>query len=118
MQQRGGYVSSAIISTIASSAFHNIHCRGAIRCSVEPFLTVSESGHALSKRQANAVIEYNRMTQPAFEYLDGHLELLFVQHLARRTLVSGVILRFLLFVAWTSSWRKACRYFPNSSSSR
>lgn len=58
------------------------------------------------------------MGNPAFSYLDEHLEFLFVQHLARRTLVSGVILRFLLLVAWASSWRKASKYFPDSSSSR
>ncbi|CAL5229137.1 g12409 [Coccomyxa viridis] len=56
--------------------------------------------------------------KPAFNYLDEHLEFLFVQHLARRTQVSGVTLRFLLVVAWASSWRKASRYFPDSSSSR
>lgn len=58
------------------------------------------------------------MTTPIFEYGDHHLEVLFVQHLAERTLVSGVILRFLRVVAWACSWRKATKYFPEASSSR
>ena len=58
------------------------------------------------------------MRRSVFDYLDEQFEVFFVQHLARRILMSGVVLRFLLVVAWASSWRKARNYFPDRSSGR
>lgn len=47
---------------------------------------------------------------PSNEYADERLEFLFVEYLAGWTLVSRVVLRFLLVVAWACSWQKAIRY--------
>jgi hypothetical protein len=42
----------------------------------------------------------------AFEFCDNDLEYAFVEDLGRRTLVSSIVLRLFLALAWAVGWRK------------